>query len=258
MIFNTTTRSPPSTTYTYCATPSPKPTSPAYSPAPATKPLHLPLPTNKLQRFLPKTPWRTNTTGNGHACTPTGPSGQAVHKTICGAAGQVRALYGMRARRARLRPKEAFFGFCSAAAGGRRGHDVQLWVVPDRGTGGCCGRWRRKCEMCPLVRAGDKVLCGLYVGFASLFLSECCETKSRVLAMKFYIWTTMLALSGLGGADSEFVGEIRNVRAVVTRTTVVQSVITPPPVVHGELFKRAVATCGFVRGNSGMKRSCAF
>ncbi|OAL57306.1 hypothetical protein IQ07DRAFT_675343 [Pyrenochaeta sp. DS3sAY3a] len=74
--------------------------------------------------------------------------------------------------------------------------------------------------------------------------------------MKLCIWTTMLVLSGVGGADAEGAGEIRNVRAVVTRTTVVQSVITPPPVVHGELFKRAVATCGFVRGNSASPLTC--
>jgi hypothetical protein len=40
-------------------------------------------------------------------------------------------------------------------------------------------------------------------------------------------------------------------RAASTQDTVPASVITPGPVLHGDVFKRSIATCGYIRGNSG-------
>jgi hypothetical protein len=43
-----------------------------------------------------------------------------------------------------------------------------------------------------------------------------------------------------------------NIRNLPTQARAVSaSVITPAPVLHGDVFKRSIATCGFVRGNSG-------
>jgi hypothetical protein len=41
------------------------------------------------------------------------------------------------------------------------------------------------------------------------------------------------------------------VQATTTRAAVPASIITPAPVLHDDVFKRAIATCGFIRGNSG-------
>jgi hypothetical protein len=43
--------------------------------------------------------------------------------------------------------------------------------------------------------------------------------------------------------------QIRNLPAQAR--AVPASVITPAPILHGDVFKRSIATCGFVRGNSG-------
>jgi hypothetical protein len=43
-----------------------------------------------------------------------------------------------------------------------------------------------------------------------------------------------------------------NIRDLPTQARAVPaSVITPAPVLHDDVFKRSIATCGFVRGNSG-------
>ncbi|KAK1907276.1 hypothetical protein P3342_005601 [Pyrenophora teres f. teres] len=46
------------------------------------------------------------------------------------------------------------------------------------------------------------------------------------------------------------------VRVTGSKAAVPASVITPAPVVYGDIFKRAIATCGFIRGNSASAVTC--
>ncbi|KAI2483903.1 hypothetical protein Ptr902_02843 [Pyrenophora tritici-repentis] len=46
------------------------------------------------------------------------------------------------------------------------------------------------------------------------------------------------------------------VREMGAKAEAPASVITPAPIVHGDLFKRAIATCGFIRGNSASAVTC--
>jgi len=48
-----------------------------------------------------------------------------------------------------------------------------------------------------------------------------------------------------------------HVRATGVQVAIPESLITPAPVLHGDIFKRSVATCGFVRGNSELPITCA-
>jgi hypothetical protein len=41
------------------------------------------------------------------------------------------------------------------------------------------------------------------------------------------------------------------VQATGVQVAIPASLITPAPVLHGDIFKRSIATCGFIRGNSG-------
>ena len=58
-------------------------------------------------------------------------------------------------------------------------------------------------------------------------------------------------------ASLAFAKDIPNLtaQAASMRETVPASVITPAPVLHGDIFKRSLATCGYVRGNSGTRLS---
>ncbi|KAH9875046.1 hypothetical protein J1614_004534 [Plenodomus biglobosus] len=49
----------------------------------------------------------------------------------------------------------------------------------------------------------------------------------------------------------EFIGH-----EMSTQTTEATSVITPPPIVHNGLEKRAIATCGYISGNSASPLTC--
>ncbi|KAF2850939.1 hypothetical protein T440DRAFT_423772, partial [Plenodomus tracheiphilus IPT5] len=46
------------------------------------------------------------------------------------------------------------------------------------------------------------------------------------------------------------------IHTMSTQTTEATSVITPPPIIHDELAKRALATCGYVSGNSASPLTC--
>lgn len=48
------------------------------------------------------------------------------------------------------------------------------------------------------------------------------------------------------------------VRATGAQAAVPASVVTPAPVLYGDIFKRAIATCGYIRGNSGIQNPRAF
>lgn len=47
-----------------------------------------------------------------------------------------------------------------------------------------------------------------------------------------------------------------DLRAGTTPTAGLKSVITPPPAFHAKLFKRALATCGYIRGNTASPLTC--
>ncbi|KAI8934852.1 hypothetical protein NX059_008531 [Plenodomus lindquistii] len=48
----------------------------------------------------------------------------------------------------------------------------------------------------------------------------------------------------------------QHTREMSTKTTEATGVITPPPDIHNELVKRAIATCGYVSGNSASPLTC--
>lgn len=64
--------------------------------------------------------------------------------------------------------------------------------------------------------------------------------------MKIKIRFYVLALATLATAEN-----IQKPHISKTKTSVSERIITAAPVLHNDLFKRAIATCGFVRGNSG-------
>ncbi|KAF1962078.1 hypothetical protein CC80DRAFT_588694 [Byssothecium circinans] len=66
----------------------------------------------------------------------------------------------------------------------------------------------------------------------------------------FCMWA--IASASLVAADSP--GDLH---AGINPTTSLKSVITPPPAFHAELFKRALATCGYIRGNTASPLTCA-
>ncbi|KAH7377275.1 hypothetical protein BKA66DRAFT_588825 [Pyrenochaeta sp. MPI-SDFR-AT-0127] len=72
--------------------------------------------------------------------------------------------------------------------------------------------------------------------------------------MKYISWSWMAAAASLVAADTtEYVD---NKHIDITRTTSPKSIITSPPVFHADLFKRAIATCGYIRGNSASPLTC--
>ncbi|KAH6870272.1 hypothetical protein BKA58DRAFT_173730 [Alternaria rosae] len=47
------------------------------------------------------------------------------------------------------------------------------------------------------------------------------------------------------------------VRATGVQVAIPESLITPAPKLHDDIFKRSIATCGFIRGNSALPVTCA-
>jgi hypothetical protein len=58
----------------------------------------------------------------------------------------------------------------------------------------------------------------------------------------------VLALATLSTAQN-----IEEPQRTITKASISASLITPAPIVHGDVFKRAIATCGYIRGNSGTR-----
>jgi hypothetical protein len=70
------------------------------------------------------------------------------------------------------------------------------------------------------------------------------DLLSIAMKLGFCMWA--IAFASLVAADSP--GDLH---AGITPTASLKSVITPPPAFHAELFKRTLATCGYIRGNTG-------
>ena len=64
------------------------------------------------------------------------------------------------------------------------------------------------------------------------------------LSLRFYVLSIAALVAGKDIPNPQ-------VRATGVQVAIPQSLITPAPVLHGDIFKRSVATCGFIRGNSG-------
>ena len=62
-------------------------------------------------------------------------------------------------------------------------------------------------------------------------------------------WFYLIVFTQLVAAN--VMTDIHNTHATTTRPPSAKSIITPPPAFHGKLFRRAIATCGYIRGNSG-------
>ncbi|PVH93273.1 hypothetical protein DM02DRAFT_241492 [Periconia macrospinosa] len=76
------------------------------------------------------------------------------------------------------------------------------------------------------------------------------DLLSIAMKLGFCMWVIAFAL--LAAADSP--GDLH---AGITPTASLKSVITPPPAFHAEVFKRALATCGYIRGNTASPLTCA-
>ncbi|KAF1972861.1 hypothetical protein BU23DRAFT_144548 [Bimuria novae-zelandiae CBS 107.79] len=71
-----------------------------------------------------------------------------------------------------------------------------------------------------------------------------------IMKLGFCMW--VIAFAPLVAADSP-----EYLHAGITLTASLKSVITPPPDFHAELFKRTLATCGYIRGNTASPLTCA-
>jgi hypothetical protein len=72
-------------------------------------------------------------------------------------------------------------------------------------------------------------------------------TISQKLPMNLYFCFFIFALAALGAAV-----DTQNLQTAITKVAVPANfLVTPAPVPHSDIFKRAIATCGFLRGDSG-------
>jgi hypothetical protein len=73
------------------------------------------------------------------------------------------------------------------------------------------------------------------------------RSVSLSISMRLKFCFRLLAFASLVSAH-----DVRNIPVQATLAQAVPaSLITPAPVLHDDIFKRSIATCGFIRGNSG-------